>query len=234
MFERYTEKARRVIFFARYEASTFGSPYIESEFLLLGLLREDKHIVLRWLGTGDWQTILRQDVEQRIHKGPKTSTSVDLPLSDAAKRVLAYASGEAELLSHPHIGTEHLFLGLLREPESHVAKMLTERGVDANTVRQALAKEGAQSWLRPGIGVRSEVAQKAVEVVLVPEEGGPELTPIWRSRVPAIGEEIVIDRGEGVSAVYQVIKVTWRIARHADSHALTKALIHVRELRGTA
>ena len=116
MFERYTEKARRVIFFARYEACTFGSPYIESEFLLLGLLREDRHIVTRWLGKRDWPAILRKEVEKYVDLRPKTATSVDLPLSNEVKRVLANAAEEAEHLGHHHIGTEHLFLGLLREP----------------------------------------------------------------------------------------------------------------------
>ncbi len=230
MFERYTEKARRVIFFARYEASTFGSPYIESEFLLLGLLREDKHVVLSLLRKGDWATVLRQDVEKYIEKRPRTSTSVDLPLSEHAKRVLAYAAEEADRLSHPYIGTEHLFLGLLREPESHVAKMLTERGVDANAVRQTLAKQGGQSGIRPGIGGRPEIAQKLFEVVLVPEEGGPELTPSWRSRVPAVGEEIAMDRGEGNSATYQVTHVKWIVAGQPDSPSLSKAFIHIRKL----
>jgi len=70
MFERYTEKARRVIFFARYEASQFGSPDIESEFLLLAMFREDNHRVTRWLG-GDWHTILRQEIEQRVMEGQR-------------------------------------------------------------------------------------------------------------------------------------------------------------------
>src|SRR6516164_11556168 len=115
MFERYTEKARRVIFFARYEASEIGSSYIESEFLLLGLLREGKSVVTRWLGEGDWQTILREEVRKSGYTGEKISTSVDLPLSNESKRVLAYAAEEAERLSHKHIGTEHMLLGLLRE-----------------------------------------------------------------------------------------------------------------------
>ncbi len=234
MFERYTEKARRVIFFARYEASTFGSPYIESEFLLLGILREDKHAVLRWLGKGDWQAILRQDVEKRVHKGPKTSTSVDLPLSEDAKRVLGYAAQEAEQLSHQQIGTEHLFLALLREPESRVARMLAERGIDATTVRQTLAKEGAQSSVRPGIGPRIGEEHRLIQIVLVPEEGGPELTPLWRSRVPAAGEEIAIDRGESELTTYQVINVKWIVATQADSHSLSKVLIYMRKLAATA
>ena len=94
MFERYTEKARRVIFFSRYEASQFGSPKIDTEHLLLGLIREDKTLY-RWLPKTDLQTI-RQQVEDHSTKRPPTSTAVDLPLSDAAKRVLKHAADEAD------------------------------------------------------------------------------------------------------------------------------------------
>src|ERR1700747_2917788 len=114
MFERYTEKARRVIFFGRYEASQFGSAYIETEHLLLGLLREDKALTRRFLGATAVETI-RKEIEQHTVKNPSVSTAVDLPVSNECKRVLAYAAQEAERLAHKHIGTEHLMLGLLRE-----------------------------------------------------------------------------------------------------------------------
>ncbi len=115
MFERYTEKARRVIFFARYEASQFGSPYIETEHLLLGLLREDKALTNRFLRSHASVESIRKQIEGHTTIREKVSTSVDLPLSNECKRVLAYAAEEAERLSHRHIGTEHLLLGLLRE-----------------------------------------------------------------------------------------------------------------------
>src|SRR5215467_12247609 len=96
MFERYTEKARRVIFFGRYEASQFGSPYIETEHLLLGILREDKALcnrLLKPVGAGE---AIRKAVEQHSVPFKKVSTSVDLPLSNEGKRVLAYAAEEGE------------------------------------------------------------------------------------------------------------------------------------------
>ena len=111
MFERYTEKARRVIFFARYEASQFGSPYIETEHLLLGLLREDKALTNRFLRSHASVESIRKQIEGQTTIREKVSTSVDLPLSNECKRVLAYAAEEAERLSHNHIGTEHLLLG---------------------------------------------------------------------------------------------------------------------------
>jgi len=140
MFERYTEKARRTIFFARYEASQFGSPYIETEHLLMGLLREDKVLTNRFLRSPGSVEDIRKQIDEATIKREKVSTSVDLPLSNENKRVLAYAAEEAERLSHKHIGTEHLLLGLLREEKSFAAQLLNNRGLGISGVREALAQ----------------------------------------------------------------------------------------------
>jgi uncharacterized damage-inducible protein DinB len=140
MFERYTEKARRVIFFARYEASQFGSPYIESEHLLLGILREDKAVTNRLLPPHGSVESIHKQIEKNTTIREKVSTSVDLPLSNECKRVLAYAAEEAERLGHTHIGTEHLLLGLLREEKCFAAEMLHERGLRLPVVREELAR----------------------------------------------------------------------------------------------
>jgi hypothetical protein len=139
MFERYTEKARRTIFFARYEASQFLSPYIETEHLLLGLLREDKALTNRFLRSHAAVESIRRQIEGHTMFREKVSTSVDLPLSDECKRVLAYAAEEAERLSHKHIGTEHLLLGLLREEKCFAAAILRERGLALERLREELA-----------------------------------------------------------------------------------------------
>src|SRR5256712_10908769 len=140
MFERYTEKARRVIFFARYEASQFGSPYIETEHLLLGLLREDKTLTNRFLRSHASIESIRKQVEGRTPSREKVSTSVDLPLSQECKGVLAYAAEEAERLANKHIGTEHLLLGLLREDKSFAAEILHERGLRLSQIREDLGR----------------------------------------------------------------------------------------------
>jgi ATP-dependent Clp protease ATP-binding subunit ClpC len=140
MFERYTEKARRVIFFARYEASQFGSPYIETEHLLLGLLREDKALTNRFLRQHSSVDSIRKQIEGHTTMREKVSTSVDLPLSNECKRVLAYAAEEAERLSHKHIGTEHLLLGLLREEKCFAAEILHERGLKLQTIREEMQR----------------------------------------------------------------------------------------------
>jgi ATP-dependent Clp protease ATP-binding subunit ClpC len=141
MFERYTEKARRVIFFARYEASQLGSTNIETEHLLLGLVREDKALAHRFLRSShsSFESIRRQ-VEGHTTIRENVSTSVDLPLSDECKRVLAFAHGEAEALGHKHIGTEHLLLGLLREDKGFAAEILRARGVQLDHIRQELSR----------------------------------------------------------------------------------------------
>ena len=140
MFERYTEKARRVIFFARYEASQFGSPYIETEHLLLGLLREDKALTNRFLRSHASVESIRKQIEGHTTIREKVSTSVDLPLSNECKRVLDYAAEEAERLSHKHIGTEHLLLGLLREEKCFAAEILHERGLRLPAIREELQR----------------------------------------------------------------------------------------------
>jgi hypothetical protein len=238
MFERYTEKARRVIFFARYEASKFGSPYIESEFVLLGMLRETKQVVTRWLGEGDWETILRDEVEKNHYAGAKISTSVDLPLSEEAKRVLAYAAEEADLLKHQYIGSEHLFLGLLRDSKSRAAKLLLGRGVNLDTVRQTLAREGALSGVGTGsgrAGVTSGIVQgRSLQVLVIPEDSGRPVHVLWGARVPMVGEVITFNNDEGGSSIYQVIKIEWNTATSAlGSHSLTKVLVHVRGLKSS-
>jgi ATP-dependent Clp protease ATP-binding subunit ClpC len=183
MFERYTEKARRVIFFARYEASTFGSPYIESEHLLLGLLREDKTLANRFLKSQAAVDGIRRQIEETRPRGEKIRTSVDLPLSHECKRVLAFAAEEAKQLVHKHIGTAHLLAGLMREEASFGAEMLKERGLDLATVRgwlagdasEGMATEGGGGAWRAGPGpkprhmvsmpveIHAEVARRAVE-----------------------------------------------------------------------
>ena len=149
MFERFTEKARRVIFFARYEASNYGSPYIETEHLLLGLLREDQALVARLvaglvftaLGQTRVASDIRTEIESRVERGEPFATSVEVPLSADSKKVLNLAGEEADRLGHRHIGTEHLLLGLLGVEGSLAAQILQARGLRLAEIRGQLLKE---------------------------------------------------------------------------------------------
>src|SRR5437867_1779797 len=145
MFEKYTEKARRVIFFARYEASQFGSSYIETEHLLLGLIREDKNLTNRFFPKANASIdSIRKEIEGRTLIREKVSTSVDLPFSDESKRALNSAAEESDRLQHKHIGTEHILLGLLREEKSVAAEILRERGLRLGMVREELGRGSSE------------------------------------------------------------------------------------------
>lgn len=139
MFERYTESARRVIFFARHEASEWGSPYIEPEHLVLGLLREARSLLDTLLLPGQGAEDLKRSVEGSLSRREKIPISVDLPMSHSTKRMLAYAAEEAERLANKHIGPEHLLLGILREETSTAAKVLAKYGMSVGDTRQKMA-----------------------------------------------------------------------------------------------
>lgn len=149
MFERFTEKARRIIFFARYEASQYGSPFIETEHLLLGLLREDGLLVLRFLQPKTTAIEFRAQIEAQIFRRESISTFVEVPLTDESKKVLIRAKEEADKLRHQHIGTEHLLLGMLGIPNSLAARLLVESGADVNAIRKQIGET-------PGSGKRDE------------------------------------------------------------------------------
>ncbi len=137
MFERYTERARRVLFFARYEASQLGSISIETEHLLLGLIREGKGLTSRIFARSHLSLEnIRKEIEGRTVFREKVSTSVEIPFSAETKRVLQFAAEEADRLLHNYIGTEHLLLGILREERSVAASILMEKGMRLNTVRE--------------------------------------------------------------------------------------------------
>jgi ATP-dependent Clp protease ATP-binding subunit ClpC len=141
MFERYTERARRVIFFARYEASQLGSNSIETEHLLLGLIREGKGLTSRLFSKNHLSTeSIRKEIEGRAIYRDKVSTSVDIPLSAESKRVLGFASEEAERMLHNYIGTEHILMGLLREEKSVASGILGEKGMRLAAVREDIVQ----------------------------------------------------------------------------------------------
>jgi len=136
MFQRYTEIARRAIFFARYEASQLGSGYIETEHLLLGIVFADAGITARMGAAATSRESLRQQISTNHPAGKKISTSVDMPLSKECQRVLEFAKDEAHELKHDHIGLEHLLLGILRQETSFTAGLLHGMGISAEKVRE--------------------------------------------------------------------------------------------------
>ena len=141
MFERFTEQARRGLFFAREEASQLGSLRIDTEHLLLGLTRDGKGLTnCLFADAGTALDDIRHEVLRRVPARPKTSTSQEMPFSAAAERVLQHSAEEADRLLHDYLGTEHLRLGLLSEEGSVAADVLTSRGLRLDTVREQIVK----------------------------------------------------------------------------------------------
>jgi len=137
MFERYTEKARHVIFFARYEASQTGSHIIEIEHLLLGILREVKALF-----EGANIDEMAEELRRAMHvKGaPKVDGGIDLPLSESAKRILISSLQEAEQLHHAHVSPEHILLALMREP-AFPSILLEKHGIRRDRIVHTLRQE---------------------------------------------------------------------------------------------
>ena len=141
MFERYTDAARRALFFARYEVSELGGLTIEPEHILLGVLRVDKGPAGKLLAQAQ---LSFDDTEAAIRAASgvreKVNASVEIPFSAGTQRVLHYAAEEADRLLHTYIGTEHLLLGLLREQGSAAASILTSHGLNLDGAREAIVQ----------------------------------------------------------------------------------------------
>jgi ATP-dependent Clp protease ATP-binding subunit ClpC len=141
VFDKYTERARRVLFFARYEASQFGSFDINSDHLLLGIIREWKGLAGRLLADSQVSAEeIRKEIEKRTVFREKVSTSVDIPFTNDTIRALTHAADEAAGLKHNYIGTEHLLLGLLREESCPAGALLIQKGMRADAVRDRLVE----------------------------------------------------------------------------------------------
>ena len=136
MFNRFTERARKVIILAKEEARRFNHDYIGTEHILLGLVREGEGVaasVLQKMGVSLEK--IRLEIEKLVQPGPTTQIIGDVPFTPRAKKALELAAEEARALGHNYIGTEHLLLGLIREGEGMASQVLLNVGLDLNTVR---------------------------------------------------------------------------------------------------
>jgi len=143
MFELFTDPARRVVFFARFEASQLGSSTIESEHFLLGLIREDKLLLRKLLPDSTPVETIRKQINDHVEIHEKISTSMELPISEECKRILSNTAEESKGLGHRHIDTSHLLLGILREENCFATKLLMGLGLRIDTVREELSRRPA-------------------------------------------------------------------------------------------
>jgi ATP-dependent Clp protease ATP-binding subunit ClpC len=137
MFNRFTERARKVILLAKEEAKRFNHDYIGTEHILLGLVREGEGVAAAVLASfGLSPDKIRLEVEKLVQPGPTTVVSGDLPFTPKAKKVIELAMEEARALGHNYIGTEHLLLGLIREGEGVASQVLVNLGLELEKVRE--------------------------------------------------------------------------------------------------
>ncbi len=162
MFERYTDRARRVIFFARYEASQLGCDHVEAEHLLLALIREDKSLFDRLLPGAKGPQLVENEIRRQAHTSAPSSTSIDLPVSHSMRRALASAAEVAERLQHQQVKPAHLLFGLLIEP-SIASVVLGRHGLDQARVSEELAALAMRPTAptRPPSNLKSQFAELA-------------------------------------------------------------------------
>ncbi len=203
MFNKFTERARKVILLAKQEAKRFNHDYIGTEHILLGLLREGEGVaaaVLQSLGMN--LNNIRLEVEKLVQVGPTTVVSGDLPFTPKAKKVMELAMEEARTLGHNYIGTEHLLLGLIREGEGVASQVFMNMGLDLEKVREEVIKllgsttpgaqfdPSGQSAAPTGGGPSSKTKTPALDAF------GRDLTKLAKEGKldPVIGRDDEIDR----------------------------------------
>jgi ATP-dependent Clp protease ATP-binding subunit ClpA len=159
MFERFTDRARRVVVLAQEEARMLNHNYIGTEHILLGLIHEGEGVAAKALESlGISLEAVRQQVEEIIGQGQQ-APSGHIPFTPRAKKVLELSLREALQLGHNYIGTEHILLGLIREGEGVAAQVLVRLGADLNRVRQQVIQllHGYQGKEEPTAGPASPV-----------------------------------------------------------------------------
>ena len=197
MFNRFTERARKVIILAKEEARRFNHDYIGTEHILLGLVREGEGVaaaVLQNMGVS-LETI-RLEVEKLVQPGPTTQILGDIPFTPRAKKVLELAAEEARSLGHNYIGTEHILLGLIREGEGVASQVLLNSGLDLNMVRnQVMNFLGSAT---PGYG---QTGQKIKTKTPALDAFGRDLTALAQDDKL----DPVIDRKNEIERVIQIL-----------------------------
>ncbi len=198
MFNRFTERARKVIILAKEEARRFNHDYIGTEHILLGLIREGEGVAAAVLQKLDVSLEnIRIEIEKLVQPGPTTQIIGDIPFTPRAKKALELAAEEARSLGHNYIGTEHLLLGLIREGEGIASQVLLNLGLDLNSVRNEVM--GLLGSALPGMSQGSAQAAKTKTPAL--DAFGRDLTALARENKL----DPVIDRTQEIERVIQIL-----------------------------
>jgi ATP-dependent Clp protease ATP-binding subunit ClpC len=191
MWQRFTERARRVVFFAQEEAGRLGENYVSTEHLLLGLVRENDSVAARILDRmGVSLGRIRSEIERQVTRGDGR-LGQDMQLTPRAKRVIDLAYDEARQLSNNYIGTEHLLLGLIREGEGLAGRVLIKLGVDLErTRREVMALQDNDSGMAPN---QKQAGRSRTPTL---DEFGRDYTELARNDKldPVVGRHTEIER----------------------------------------
>jgi len=213
MFERYTEKARRAIFFARYEASQNGSTYIESIHLLLGILRDNSFMFSKAGLLGTTAELAESCRRSLPASREKVSVSVDLPLSNECRDALTNALAEADQLGSESITPQHLLLGLIKA-SSEVSGILNDHGVTA----QKLCEIPSPTQESSGVVMASGQARATSAFVqfLCQGERFGSAAVLFANPLPRVGDEVVFHR-ENEPQTYKVLAVKYHFEEPPQS-----------------
>jgi ATP-dependent Clp protease ATP-binding subunit ClpA len=173
MYERFTDRARKVMQLAYQEAARFNHEYIGTEHILLGLVREGNGVATQAIkNLGVDLRKIRLEVEKLVQRGPDMVTMGKLPQTPRAKKVIEYSMDEARGLNHNYVGTEHILLGLLREQEEVAAQVLTNLGLTLDHVRAEVLKllDHGTDWDRIRKGVLDHLSHGSAPATLTNEE----------------------------------------------------------------
>ncbi len=195
MWQRFTERARKVVFYAQEEAGRLGENYVSTEHLLLGLVRENDSVAARILDRiGVSLGRIRSEIERQVARGDGR-LGQDMQLTPRAKRVIDLAYDEARQLNNNYIGTEHLLLGLIREGEGLAGRVLSKLGVDLDRTRREVMhlQEGGGEGNTATSGSRTQAAKTRTPTL---DEFGRDLTELARNEKldPVIGRANEIER----------------------------------------
>ena len=205
MYERFTDRARKVMQLANQEAQRFNHEYIGTEHILLGLIKEGSGVAANVLKNLDVDLRkIRLEVEKLVQSGPDMVTMGKLPQTPRAKKVIEYSMEEARNLNHNYVGTEHILLGLLREQEGVAAQVLMNLGLKLEEVREEVLNllghgvEGGEGSERGGMagGGSGEPQQAGKSKTPALDSFGRDLTELARQNKldPVIGREKEIER----------------------------------------
>jgi hypothetical protein len=248
MFERFTDRARRVVVLAQEEARMLNHNYIGTEHVLLGLVREGEGVAAKALKSlGVSLEAVRQQVEEIIGQGQHASSG-HIPFTPRAKKVLELSLRESLQLGHNYIGTEHILLGLIREGEGVAAQVLVKLGADLNRVRQqviqllhghqAAAGLAAEEAAGPAGGMRSAIRAIELRLAVVERRTGTgpddsdldlQIAEARREKESAIDAQdfenatVLRDKEKELLAGKAARQAEW-LAAHADLPALAERL----------